>query len=89
MMSAGRVLRFVLAAVAGLAVAIVALGVASLVGATLVVRRLLGRRGAGAVRFGPGHAAARTVFRQAASRRTPAGGEVIDVEVREVVSGKN
>lgn len=58
-------LRFILAAVAGGALAIVALFLTALVGAALVVRRVLGRRAAAA------------------------GGEVIDVEAREVVVGKD
>ena len=66
-----KVLGFVLATVAGLALALGAMLLASLVGVALVVRRLLGRR-----------------FRPAVPRRASAGGEVIDVEVREVASAK-
>ena len=78
--AAGRVLRFALAAVAGLFVGMVALLLATLVGTALVVRRLLGRRGAASVRYTAG---------RAAPRRTPASGEVIDVQAREVGSGRD
>ena len=76
----GRVLRFALAAFAGLVVGLVALLLATLVGAALIVRRLLGRRSVASVR----HTAGR-----AAPRRPPAVGEVIDVEAREVASGRD
>lgn len=73
--TAGKVLRFVLAAVVGLALGVVALLAALVLGTTLVVRRLLGRRGPAVLRFGA---------RPPAPRRAPAKGEVIDVEAREV-----